>query len=423
VRALLFSIWMDEFGDGEVSKNHCNIYLDLCHSVGYFPPRLTSRKFAFDPQLLDSAFTVPTFELAISQFTEDYYPEILGMTLQLEWEVLSLKPTRDLLKKFGLNPHFYVMHIGIDNAVNGHGRRALDALLLYLQSVQETGGADEVERAWRRVWTGYVAFGQIGTLGKDLENLIENPPSLKQRMIEMIKSKASAGSRNHQKHVLGGALINELFAEPNQFLEIMVTSNLLTPGDWENSRLNQLIQFQTGPMFRVFSDDEIALLADYTTSLSSPPKPAPAKGPPAAAAMEAVISQLKPQQGGVAGHTEHSLKDEAGVAHTIAWWFDQPQRAFMIALASPLNKVIAPGDPDQSLFLTHWIAPGGPMGSAFDGAATASPGMTCRDVVREWVAKDCPLVDGTIRMLRLTTPSSRRDQHRTGHIYGMGGVH
>lgn len=423
VHALLFSIWMDEFGDGEVSKNHCNIYLDLCHSVGFYPPSLDSYEFAFDTEFLDSAFTVPTFELAISQFTEDYFPEILGMTLQLEWEVLGLKPTRDLLEQFGLNPHFYVMHIGIDNAVNGHGRRALDAVLLYLQGIQETGGAGAVERAWRRIWNGYVAFGQIGSFGQDLYNLLTNPPSLRQRMIEMIKGKADFGSRNHQTHTLGGTPINELFAVPEQFLDIMVTSGLLTPGDWESSRLNQLIQFQSGPMFRVFTDDEIALLSDYTLSLSAPSKPTPPKGLPAAAAMETVIDQLKPQQTGTPGHAAHTLKDESGTDHTVAWWFDQPPRVFMKALASPGNGFISPGNPAASAFFTHWIAPGGPMGDVFDAPAASSPGMTCRAVVQDWIVKGCPLPDQVMRMLRLTTPAAKRDRHRTGHIYGMGSVH
>src|SRR5215469_11080881 len=34
VRALLYSVAMDELGDGEVSQNHCNLYRDLCHQVG-----------------------------------------------------------------------------------------------------------------------------------------------------------------------------------------------------------------------------------------------------------------------------------------------------------------------------------------------------------------------------------------------------
>jgi hypothetical protein len=49
-----------------------------------------------DPTILDSAFQVRVFELVISKFTEEYFPEIIGMTLQLEWCVLGLKPTRDL---------------------------------------------------------------------------------------------------------------------------------------------------------------------------------------------------------------------------------------------------------------------------------------------------------------------------------------
>jgi Iron-containing redox enzyme len=103
VRALLFSVWMDELGDGDVSMNHCNIYRDLCHSVGYSPAPIDSREFAFDSTILDSAYQVPAFELAISQFTDEYLPEILGMTLQLEWCVLELKPTRDLMEFFGFN--------------------------------------------------------------------------------------------------------------------------------------------------------------------------------------------------------------------------------------------------------------------------------------------------------------------------------
>src|SRR5579884_617989 len=107
VRSLLYSVYMDELGDGDPSKNHCNIYRDLCHDAGYYPPPIESAEFAFDRRFLDSAFDVPAFELAISQFTEDYYPEIIGMTLYLEWEVVELKGTRDLMRYFGFNPHFY----------------------------------------------------------------------------------------------------------------------------------------------------------------------------------------------------------------------------------------------------------------------------------------------------------------------------
>ena len=422
VHSLLFSIWMDEFGDGDVARNHCNIYLDLCHSVGYYPPPLDSRDFAFDPEILDSAYTVPTFELAISQFTEDYLPEIIGMTLQLEWEVVGLKPTRDKLVEFDLDPHFYIMHIGIDNAVNGHGRRALDATVLYLQSEREAGGIEAEQRAWRRIWNGYVAFAQIGNLGQDLPDLIHRKRSPSERMLALIKSKAEYGSRNHQLHELGGIRIDELFAVPEKFLSFMVSEKLLVPGDWDNSRMNKLIQFGRGPMFRVFTDDEIALLEEYTNSLTDPSPPSDRTPPPAAAAMRSVIEQLKGQQTGVPGHTQHMLKDKAGVDHTVTWWFGQPPTSFMEALARPENGFITPGNPAGSPFLMQWITPDGPMGDAFDAPARIAPDMTCRDVVRSWIVKGCPLV-GPATMLRLTSSPARRDRHPTGRIYGMGSVH
>lgn len=95
----------------------------------------------------------------------------------------------------------------------------------------------------------------------------------------------------------------------------------------------------------------------------------------------------------------------------------------MEALATPANGYIKPGDPANSAFLTHWIAPGGPMGSVFNAQSDFAPGYTCREIVNLWVTKNCPLVDMTDFALRLSTPTARRDRHRTGRIFGMGSVH
>jgi hypothetical protein len=65
----------------------------------------------------------------------------------------------------------------------------------------------------------------------------------------------------------------------------------------------------------------------------------------------------------------------------------------------------------------------GPMGGVFEEMAVASPGMSCRAVVERWTANGCPLVDEAIRMLRLTTPSTKRHRHKTGRMFGMGSVH
>jgi hypothetical protein len=155
INAFLFSIWMDEVGDGIPEQNHCNVYGDLMESVEIKVPPLNSRAYIENQDLLDSAFTVPMYELAISQFTPAYFPEILGMTLQLEWEVLALKPTIKLFRHFGLNPHFYEMHVGIDNAADGHGAKARSAVEVYLDQARARGGKVEVDRLWKRIWRGH----------------------------------------------------------------------------------------------------------------------------------------------------------------------------------------------------------------------------------------------------------------------------
>lgn len=423
VRALLFSVLMDELGDGVVSMNHCNIWLDLCHSIGFYPQPIESRDFAYDPQFLDSAFIVPAFQLAISETTEENYPEIIGMTLYLEWEVVQLKQTRDSMIYTGIDPHFCVMHIGIDNAVNGHGQRAAEAVRLYLQNVRVAGGEEAVQRAWRRIWNGFVAFGSIGTFGQDLQKLINNKPSLTDQMLAMIKRKANFGSRNHQKHMVGPTRIDEWFDDPPGFLKALQEHDWITPGDWANSRMNKLMNFETGPMYRVFTDDEIALWEAYTMSLAAthavPTEPEVSW----ARAMAALIDQLRPVQKGIAGHATNFMADLNGQVHSLAWWFEQPTRALMEALASPVNDLVKPGDPAGSRFLMELIAPTGPMGSVFNLPAAPPNTGSCRDVVNRWIQAGCPLPDAKPFKLRLNTPRAKRNRHPTGHIYGMGNVH
>lgn len=439
VRALLYSVAMDEMGDGDVSHNHCNIYRDLCHSVAYYPPPLNSRDFVFDPNLLDSAFTVPAFELAISQFTTSYYPEILGMTLQLEWTVVDLKPTRDLLTFFGLDPHYYIMHIGIDNAANGHGQRAAEAVRLYLEQVRANGGGEEaVQRQWRRIWNGFIAFGNLGSFFQDLTNLLTNKPSLRDQVVAMIAGKAEYARYNHDQHTLGPNLINEWFADPDAMLDALVKYGKIKPGDWEGSPMAQLTSFETGPMYRVFTDDELQLWADYTRSLvnpsPAPPKPPVTPQPPSppsgpgldpARAMAQVIDLLRPQQQGAAGHQHETLVDADGASHNVAWWFTQPTRDFMAALASASNAMCQPGNAGASPFMTRYLDPSNSMGAAFDQLSPDGK-TTCKEVARAWINAGCllpPAASGAIAKLRMNSPPAAWEAHPTLRLVGLGTVH
>ncbi|MBA3524808.1 MAG: hypothetical protein H0T85_09710 [Geodermatophilaceae bacterium] len=48
-------------------------------------------------------------------------PGQLGMTLYLEWSSVELRNMVSLHQHLGLDPHFYELRVGIDNAASGHG--------------------------------------------------------------------------------------------------------------------------------------------------------------------------------------------------------------------------------------------------------------------------------------------------------------
>lgn len=171
IRAHLFSIWNDEAGNGLVNQNHSNVYDVLLRSLNIYMPAITSRKF-IEMDLLPAAFIQPVFQLAVGLFPDEFFPELLGMTLYLEWEASpTLTPIVRHYRLRGIDPHFYALHVAIDNITAGHGFLAKEAIKLYLQKAEDEGGRKRVDDSWRRIWRGYVTWATAGDLGRDLLEL------------------------------------------------------------------------------------------------------------------------------------------------------------------------------------------------------------------------------------------------------------
>ena len=171
IRAHLFAIWDDEAGNGRTEQNHCNVYDTLLRSLNIYMPPITARQF-IEQDLLPTAFIQPVFQLAVSLFPDEFFPELLGMTLYLEWEASpTLTPTVRHYRDRGIDPHFYSLHVAIDNITAGHGFLAKEAIKLYLQQVEDEAGTTGVQQAWSRIWSGYVTWATAGDLGADLLEL------------------------------------------------------------------------------------------------------------------------------------------------------------------------------------------------------------------------------------------------------------
>jgi hypothetical protein len=458
INSLLFSIWMDEAGDGNPEQNHANLYTKLLESVGISLPPVNSREYVDNADLLDSAFTAPLFELVISEFTRTFFPEILGMTLQLEWEVINLWPGIIRLEAWGIDTHFYRMHVGIDNAANGHGAKARQAVEMYLDRVrQQTGSEDEVQRQWKRIWNGYVAFETVGKISEDLQQLVNQrrKGTPETDLINLINQKKPYGRFNHGNKTVAKEFINDLFEDPQLLLvKLAGDPNYITPGDPVKSKFFQKLTFD-GPMYKVFSDDEIELWRRWViwlgrTPAPQPPAPAPGPQPPAqgsAQLMAGLIAALKDQQIGASAHKKYTLKGpDPGhpgqqVTQPVAWWFDQPVPNFMQALADPANGWITPGNPGQSRFFTQLINGDNAMADDFNQQA---PGLakTWRDIATDWIRQGCPVPPAakpeafSISAIFPFAPKSKkafrlgvyaspaeRAKHPRGKVLGMGSVH
>jgi Iron-containing redox enzyme len=154
IQSNLFSIWDDEAGNGVTSQNHCNVYDALLRSQNIYLPPITTREF-IEQDFLPGAFTASIFELAVGNFPQAFFPELLGMTLYLEWEATpTLTAAARMLVGRGMNPIFYRLHVAIDNISEGHGALAKEAVKLYLEGIREEGGDIAVQEHWLRVRNG-----------------------------------------------------------------------------------------------------------------------------------------------------------------------------------------------------------------------------------------------------------------------------
>jgi hypothetical protein len=429
VHSLLFSIYVDELGGGDPDLNHPNLYTKLLGSAGLELPNIRSRAYADNPAIVDAAFTQPLFQLVVSQFPQDYLPELLGMTLYLEWSSVELQNMVLLNRHFGLDTKFYEIHVAIDNAATGHGAKALRAVKLYLEQVRIDTGDDAVQEQWTRIWDGYVAFATTGDLANQVAKK-RRPPSPADTVAAMIRERAPIAKFNHGSKQLGGKLINDLFADPPALMAALVSSGMVHPGDPDHSPFFDLTT-PTGPMFRIFTDADLDSWRDWIRSLgtasAAAPLTLPTSQPTVAERMQQLIDTLRPRQQGNPAHKGPMLvgddPNSPGKQRTesVSWWFDQPTPAFMAALAR--SDWVVAGDADSSRLITEMVRGNNAMARALE--AETADGSKGAEVIEEWINARCPIpgAQPAVRPITLVSPPERVAAHPTGHIHGAGSVH
>ncbi len=399
VQSRLFDIWADEVGNGSTKENHSNVYRDLLNSQGIYLPPVTSLDF-LDIDLAEGAWRSPVFQSCMGIFPQAFFPELIGMTLFLEWEATpTLMPAVNMLRGRGMNPLFYSLHVAIDNISEGHGAIAKEAVKIFLEEKREEGGERAVQYNWNRIWNGYVTWATVGFNGAGLQErrLIidrksinlgtkENPecfPDFSKyyhdRMVNLINEKASAAEKVHGRATLDGVLLNDLFKTPEILMEKLISSGLLDVGNPRGSRFLNLLEFE-GPMYRVFTKNDIDIILDWVESLDGISEeciePLPNLPNPNPDTLAGKVAKIIEDFSviGRRGHDELTLPNAKGEPKPLADFFDDPYECMRAMIR---GGWIIPGSPERSMFLTRILQNGGPMEGIF-GAETVS-------ILKDWI--------------------------------------
>ena len=409
LQGLLFQIWSDELGNGDPAQNHANIYVDLMRSAGIYYPPVKTQEYSEIPEIWDDSFSGPVYHTAISLFPESYFPELLGMTLYLEWEANDLKRMVDLYEYFGYPSLFYKLHVAIDNTVDGHGAYAKRIVQLYLDGIRKESGETGVQRHWERIWTGYTAFRTGGT--QRFTYHLNNPASPRERVVAMMERKRHYGALNHHDKRLGPARINALFYEPSTFLLELEGSDHIIPGDPDNSPFMKYLE-PDGAMFRIFTKEEIEIWRDWIRSLIPPPDGSALDSGRAVVHLLRRLAARGVSAGAhgtylLTGNVPQKLVDEDGedsttVCKPVTWWFqllrrapapgrppDDHARLFMKALRDSKNGWIVPYNAGQSRFVAELLGDGA-MGEALRRSRPVLGNVRGADIMVRWINEGCP---------------------------------
>ncbi|MYS84954.1 iron-containing redox enzyme family protein [Embleya scabrispora] len=175
---MLFAIYADEMGNGDLRKNHITLTHRVLASVGIELPHIRDEAFIDQDELPDELYGFAIQQLCMCLFPDRFHNEILGYNLAIEMFGSGEMRLHELqkLRHHGIDDCYEQAHLTIDNFSAGHAKQAADIIVGYLDRVGRTMGEAAVAAEWHRVWRGYASFAYF----------------LEQPMLKRISAAASA---------------------------------------------------------------------------------------------------------------------------------------------------------------------------------------------------------------------------------------
>jgi hypothetical protein len=307
VGKMAWQVISEEFGDGDLTKNHVYVYERLLESLGTGAidaagKAVPGSERGFDG-LPDDQGAPRCWQAAIAQqcigllaSTREFFPEAIGFNMAYEALPYHLLVTSRELRELGIDDYYFALHVTIDNADSGHAAIARVAVERYLEGVRKRDGQEAMEKMWRRVQAGYILAEGLPTtpcspkefaptigadghrtwrLAKSLD-LVATATDVEKRLVDLLGRKAFAAEKMHcpSRMTIEGQTIEE-WLDPHAWnaekgLAFVRALGEKKPwiyhGDPSRSKLVKELEWG-GRMFGAFSRAETELVRVWIRSL------------------------------------------------------------------------------------------------------------------------------------------------------------
>ncbi|MET9429345.1 iron-containing redox enzyme family protein [Streptomyces sp. NPDC003036] len=265
----ILALYAADVGAGHPAASRGSAYLELLRRLRLAENAAPAVRLTGDQRITDGAFRLPALLLAMSRRPDDFRGEILGADLCLR--AVGLLPALEMVRA-ALPAEADWDTIDPSHRRDPEGpspaeqcRTAVDELL-----------AEEGERAAEAVRAGFHwALAALREWSEALhaELVAAGDPAFD--MAELMRLRSREGAVYHHQFLLEGKSLATWLAEcrtdPGPLLDVLARSKLVKPGRSHASSLVRGLVGERGPMFRVFSPEDLVVLRRWIDSLPAEP--------------------------------------------------------------------------------------------------------------------------------------------------------
>ncbi|MBB5120589.1 IopB [Streptomyces eurocidicus] len=257
----ILTVYASDVGAGHPRASRGSAFLALLRQLLLSENAVPAARLALDQRIDDDAFHLPALLLAMSRRPDDFRAEILGADL--------------CLRHAGLPPALALVREALPGGA--------DWSLLDPGGAREEGGPTDLARARaavdalpkaeaERVVTGFTwAFAALRGWSDGLYAQLDAARDPAYDMAELMRLRAREGSVYHHDFQVEGRSLSDWLkqarTDPGPLLDVLSRSRLVKPGRSTASPLVNGLVSERGPMFRVFSPEDLTVIRRWIDSL------------------------------------------------------------------------------------------------------------------------------------------------------------